>query len=406
MDKFIVLRDSTPGNAKAGTPSLKNRRVTRGRPMAKSRSDDDTDVPSFKVEVLDQKELNRLSRTEKPLAARAMPVKLISPKGAGRSPGSQGNIAWGVKAVKADTSPFDGSGLKVAVLDTGIDRQHVAFSHLPANQLIEKDFTGEGVGDSDGHGTHCAGTIFGGDVNGVRIGIAKGVRDVLIGKVIGKDGGSSDKIVEAMQWAVEQGANIISMSLGIDFPGYVAWLIDEERLPNDLAASRALADYRANVKLFNAIANLIKVQSLDGFKQPMAIIAAAGNESRLDERDDYEIEVSPPAVAEGIISVAAIGQHEGKYFIAPFTNSNAVLAAPGVDIVSAKAGGGLYSEDGTSMAAPHVAGVAALWMQKLTKERRNVPRQLTSLLETNCDRFTLPSGREHLYGWGLVQAPQ
>jgi subtilisin family serine protease len=108
-------------------------------------------------------------------------------------------VAWGVKTVRADTSPFAGAGIVVAVLDTGIDRNHAAFAGM---ELVEKDFTGEGNGDSVGHGTHCAGT----SGNGFgRIGVAPGVGKALIGKIIGKNkGGSSKTIASAIQWAVER----------------------------------------------------------------------------------------------------------------------------------------------------------------------------------------------------------
>ena len=76
----------------------------------------------------------------------------------------------------------------------------------------------------------------------------------LIGKVLGaQGGGSSEQIVSAIQWAVENGANVISMSLGMDFPGFVAQL-EQAGLPTELATSRALEGYRANVQLFERLA--------------------------------------------------------------------------------------------------------------------------------------------------------
>src|SRR5262245_41411346 len=77
---------------------------------------------------------------------------------------------WGLAAVKADTSPFTGKGVTIAVLDTGINKDHPAFAEI-ADQIVQKDFTGAGDGDKQGHGTHCAGTIFGRAVDGKRIGV-------------------------------------------------------------------------------------------------------------------------------------------------------------------------------------------------------------------------------------------
>jgi subtilisin family serine protease len=359
-----------------------------------------------KVEVdnLDARQIQNLTQQADVVAvAPAMPMRLIAPLddagGAPAAPAPAAATTWGVTAVGADTSSCDGSGIVVAVLDTGIDRTHPAFAGV---SITEQDFTGAGNGDTNGHGTHCAGTIFGRDVAGTRIGVARGVTNVLIGKVIGPEGGASDHIATAIQWALDNGAHVISMSLGIDFPGYQQQL-QAQGVPQKAATSMALEGYRANVQLFERLAGLIKAHA--GFGHPTLVVAAAGNES---ERPQFVIAVSPPAVADGFISVAAIGQGPGLQFvIAPFSNTGANIAGPGVGIVSAAAGGGLRTLSGTSMATPHVAGVAALWAQKILKAGPLSTLSWTArLIASGATQGFAPGIDATDIGAGLVRAPQ
>ena len=192
------------------------------------------------------------------------------------------------------------------------------------------------------------------------------------------------------------------MSLGVDFPGYAAALVRRLGLPQELAVSRALEGYRQNVLLFERMAALLRAHS-----QTTLVIAAAGNESQRDKDPRFEIGVSPPAVAEGIISVAALGQTADGLVVAPFSNTGANLAAPGVDVVSARLGGGLSTKSGTSMATPHTAGVAALWAQRLIKQNQLTTLNLTSRLVSSSTLQGLKADIDLFdVGAGLVQAPQ
>jgi subtilisin family serine protease len=334
--------------------------------------------------------------------ALVVPLKLIAPlKGNGGANVAAAGVTWGVQAVGADTSPFTGDGVTVAVLDTGIDATHPAFAGV---NLVKKNFTTEQDTDLHGHGTHCAGTIFGRAVGGTRIGVAPGVKTAVIGKVIGDGGGSSDTLLEAIEWALQNGANVISMSLGIDFPGLVEEL-RQRGVPVELATSMALEGYRDNILLFGKLASLVQARA--AFGQPALIVAAAGNESRRDEDANFVIAVSPPAAGEGIVSVAALGQGPQGFTVAPFSNTKARLSGPGVNVSSAKAGGGLTSMSGTSMATPHVAGVAALWAEKLQKSNQFASQRFVDRLVGSGTMEKLKSGFDPVdVGVGMVRAPQ
>ena len=145
------------------------------------------------------------------------------------------------------------------------------------------------------------------------------------------------------------------------------------------------------------------------FDEGAVIVAASGNESAHEQ--DIHVAASLPAAAEGMISVGALQQAGGRLATANFSNSLPKICAPGVSIRSAKSGGGLTAMSGTSMACPHVAGVAALWWQHLratspdgTAKAAEVVAHLTATARKE-DVFEAGFQPDD-HGAGLVSVPQ
>jgi subtilisin family serine protease len=395
--KYIILRDLQQGRlTDPAAANLRGPEPTWGDGPTVLRE------PRIDVETTDASGLGELVRDPQVrLAAEAMPTRLVEPvDSAGQN---KAGDSWGIAAVRAAASSYTGAGVLVAVLDTGIDAAHRAFAGI---DLTVKDFTRSGPQDGNGHGTHCAGTFFGRDVDRSRIGIAKGVDRAFIGKVLDDRGrGSSDMVLRGLYWAAARGAKVISMSLGFDYPRMVRQEAGRG-LPEDLAVSRALRAYGDNLRVFDAL--VASIRSREHIGEPgCVVVAAAGNESRRDVNPEYQMAVSLPAAADRVVSVGALTRSECGYDVAPFSNSFPSVCAPGVAIKSAGSGGGLRTSSGTSMACPHVAGIAALWWEKL---RELGVRQTASAVEARLMAACLnnelapglgPSDR----GDGLVTAP-
>ena len=355
MDRIVVKFNS----------SIAETRRTRSlQPLNRDAaiSEDDAAEIDFSIQSVDDQQRAELDQNPEYLVADKMGLSLIRPTGATTEhpaivPTDDGNVTWGVKAVGASQGGFDGQGVKVAVLDTGIDKDYATHPAFQGVNIETKNFSWDVDEDNDGHGTHCAGTIFGRDVNGTRIGVARGVTDAFIAKVIP---GETDALIKALTWAFENDVRVASMSLGIDFPGFQHALMYNHGLDPRAATSRALTEFRANLAVFDTLLASFKARELS--KRGMVIVAATGNESR---RPRYTIDAAPPSAAMGMIRVGAIQQDGiGGYDIADFSNTKPVVVAPGVDVESAALGGGTVNLSGTSMATPHVAGLAALYWQQ------------------------------------------
>ena len=371
-EEYVVLRfegfepRSAGGLQSADGASLESAAVTTDRTV------------SVSVAALSEKEKQEAAEDPKQLLSTVMPMTLVSPLSAAEVGLTEGldpveearssGCAWGIEAVGVSAAdyPYKGKDVTVAVLDTGIDRTHPAFQGLALGPQNVRNFTKASDEDKNGHGTHCASTIFGRDVEGVRVGVAPGITKVLIGKVLDDQGrGSTASVIEALKWAHSEGANVISMSLGFDFPALQERL-EKSGLDKKLATSRALKAYRENLRAFDTLVAFLRQDSSD--RPGTVLVAASGNESRRWQNPTHVIDVAMPAAADQIVSVGALMRKDGQLAIAPFSNINPSVSGPGYAVVGAKSGGGLKALNGTSMACPHVAGLAALWWEREIRE--------------------------------------
>lgn len=279
------------------------------------------------------------------------------------------DFTWGIQATKAQLSSFSGQGISVAVLDTGFDSSHPDFA---GRAVTSQSFIpNESPEDGHGHGTHCIGTACGPKApgSGPRYGVAYGAA-IFAGKVLSNGGSGSDGgILAGIDWAITQGCQVISMSLGADVP--------RVHPPYTAAGRRAL-------------------------DKGSLIVAAAGNNAvRTDLNFGF---VGTPANSPYIVAVGALNQQlDVAYF-----SARTLVAANGGQVDVAGPGYQVYSSwpmptryrsiSGTSMATPHVSGLAALWAEA-TGYRGGA---LWSVLMQNGRRLVAPSLD---VGSGLVLAP-
>ncbi len=262
---------------------------------------------------------------------------------------------WGLVRCRVPPSTRSGAGIKVAVLDTGMDLGHPDFA---GRAFASQTFVGQPVQDLHSHGTHCIGTACGPQAPAgttPRYGVAHKSR-IFVGKVLANSGSSvGGSVLAGMNWAIANRCAVISMSLGSQAPVQAAYTA---------AGSAALAT-------------------------GCLIIAAAGNAA---------MNTGAPANSPTIMSVASLDPN-----LAPsgFSNFGKVeIAAPGRDVFSSVPRPTRYGfKTGTSMATPHVAGCAALWAETSSSLRGMA---LWNRLRATVRPLPYPTSR---VGRGLVQAP-
>ncbi|GIG03736.1 S8 family serine peptidase [Catellatospora coxensis] len=278
-----------------------------------------------------------------------------------------------IGAPQAWSAGYDGKGVKVAVLDTGVDLNH---PDLAGRVATTASFVpGETVADGHGHGTHVASTVAGSGAasGGQEKGVAPGA-DLIVGKVLADGGYGEDSwIIAGMEWAAAQGARVVNMSLGSNQP-------TDGSDPMSAAVDQLTAD------------------------KGTLFVVAAGNSWG-------EAWITPPGAADAALTVTAIdsadrladfasrGPRFGDYSLKPD------LAAPGVDILAARSGGnaadGYYtSMSGTSMATPHVAGAAAILAQRHPEWRAGQLKDALMSTAARLDGYTA-----YQVGSGRVDIP-
>ncbi|MDX3063344.1 MULTISPECIES: S8 family peptidase [Streptomyces] len=323
---LIATYAASPGRALPAAPRGSERVRTLGSIHGAALAADKDDARAF---------WNDIARTDR---ARSLDNGIAELWLDGRSEALLKESVPQVGAPQAWAAGFDGKGTKVAVLDTGIDTGH---PDVKDRILETRSFVpGEEVDDKNGHGTHVASTIAGSGAasDGANKGVAPSA-GLLVGKVLGDGGSGADSgIIEAMEWAKAEGADVVSMSLGSPVP-------DDGSDPMSQA---------------------VDALSADG--GPLFVIAA-GNAYGAGT-------IGSPGSAEKALTIAAVDKQDGR---APFSSMGPLvgsyglkpdLSAPGVDINAAASQSvpgieGMYqSMSGTSMATPHVAGAAAILKQR------------------------------------------
>ncbi|MCG8600704.1 MAG: S8 family serine peptidase [Verrucomicrobiales bacterium] len=360
-------------------------------------------LPEIEIEELSLDEVARCKEQNAVVAVMAnMPIELNStflPGLSGVETGSEDDRSWGIEAIGARQTTLDGEGMVAALLDTGINCFHPTFQGM---EIIEQDFTGCGLGDENGHGTHSAATIFGQPVQGREIGIAPGIDFALVAKILDEHGrGECWSAVQALLWAVSNGANVVNLSFRLSFCRYVDQLI-ESGYPHDIATAFALDAYHTTIEFFRRFVAILRLRS-----KALVIVAGAGDSTRKFENLAWDRLVEAPARIPGIISVGALEDGIEGYKVAAFSNAGPTGVAPGVGIISADSSTGrLISREGSSVAANHAAGAALLWGEFLEEWDNLTSFTLETKLKRSCCSELLQAGyREIEVGKGLFQAP-
>jgi len=322
--------------------------------------------------------------------------------------------SWGIFKIRANETwalGVTGQGIRIAVLDTGVDITHPALagkmlSVIPGDPYypggwMEFDSSGNPVRstphDTHGHGTHCSGTALGGNTVDILIGVAPGAT-LMHGLVLPGGSGTFAQVLAGMQWTVN--------------PYYLT--PDGQKVYTGLPAHVVSMSWGANEYYNNDLLPAIEAMLLANIV-PVAAIGNSGPGTTSNPGNIWGVF----GIGATDINDAVASWSSGKvvtwpsppptwpfFGTYPSTYIKPDLSAPGVSITSAVPGGGYEAWSGTSMATPHVAGTVALILQAagwLNYDVPNIPEKVYLILNSTAIDFGEP-GQDIRYGWGRIDA--
>ncbi|MDP4025551.1 S8 family serine peptidase [Methylobacterium sp. NEAU 140] len=299
--------------------------------------------------------------------------------------------SWGIRRIAAlgawGAYGCRGDGVLVGLLDTGVDPDHPdlkgKIKHWAEFDATGVEVQGSTAHDSDRHGTHCAGTIVGGDASGRWIGVAPEARLAAALVLDGQRGGTDAQVLAGIDWAVNLGVDVISLSLGAFVLGPAT--------PNTYTRA-ILSAMRVGIPVVAAIGNEGSQTSGSPGSDYFAFAVGA--------TDQNDLAAGFSGGRTQIIQTSSYFPPEAL----PLLYSKPDISAPGVAVWSSVPGGGWEHFNGTSMATPHVAGAIALLLSA-TNIKDEPPGDRAFLIQdllTGSSEELGEAGQNHRFGFGRL----